>query len=148
MKHYTRQAQNTGETRTILGRRIAYDTWEPADERGELALPFDAALSKWGSRIKRAHTHKATNALVQGSSADLMKAALVQAYQSGVFDVTGLPKLVVHDELDVAVRDHSKATEGAIRELRHVMETAIPFSVPILVEGERGSSWGTLTKEG
>jgi DNA polymerase I-like protein with 3'-5' exonuclease and polymerase domains len=29
-----------------------------------------------------------------------------------------------------------------LREMKHVMETAMPLHVPILVEGSRGSNWG------
>lgn len=149
MESIANSTSRNGYTRTILGRRVNFNLWEPRfynKEESRIALPLDEALTKWGSNLKRAHLHKALNYTIQGSAADLMKKAMLQCYQDGIFDVTGLPMLVVHDELDFSVRDLSREVNAAFREMRHIMENAIKFSVPIKVEGERGPNWGTTEK--
>ena len=86
-------------------------------------------------------THKALNALCQGSAADIMKKAMVDIWQSGVCDVLGAPLLTVHDELNLSVPNTKEALE-AVHEVRRLMENAIPLSVPTICDFERGDSWG------
>ena len=91
-------------------------------------------------KLKRAYTHKALNALIQGSSADITKAAMYQIYKAGLLkDLTLL--LTVHDELDFSVApDKQKCLKEAIQ----VMKNCIKLEVPLQVDVERGSSWGTV----
>lgn len=144
LEHFSRQVQQCGETRTILGRRVGFDAWESMNEYGTLPLPFETAISRYGTRVKRAYTHKATNYTIQGSAADLMKAYLVLAYEGGIFDATSIPRLLIHDSCEWSVPDDSAATRAAFRELKHCMETALPFKVPIRSAAEKGKSWGSL----
>lgn len=83
--------------------------------------------------------YKALNALVQGSAADIMKAAMVRAWEDGIFNAL-VPHLTVHDELDCSV---PKTAEGrdAVRELKRVCETAVQLNVPLIAECVLGSSW-------
>lgn len=145
MDAISRETAARGYSQTILGRRVDFDRWECkwrnyGDER--VALPLEKAVQVWGSNIQRADLYKSTNYVIQGSEGDLLKMALWKAMKAGIFNVIGVPKLLVHDELDVSVRDDSKATREAFRELKHIMQTAIPFKIPILVEEERGENWG------
>lgn len=153
MEHYSSHAQKFGQIRTIMGRISRFEAWEP-DWRamtheeatragGGLALPYEEALRAYGPRIRRAKTHKALNRVLQGSAADLMKMAMLQCWEAGVFDVTGVPALTVHDELDFS--DPGTCPE-AFAEVVRVMESAIAFRVPIVAEVETGPDWGHTKK--
>lgn len=80
--------------------------------------------------------------LVQGSAADLMKTAMVQAYDDGIFDILP-PHMTVHDELDVSVPETVVGVD-AFRELHHIMESALELRVPILADPEIGTNWATV----
>lgn len=133
------EAQQSGVITTILGRRSRFDLWEPT-RWGEdtVALPYEQAILRYGA-IRRAYTHKALNRRLQGSAADLMKVAMLQCYRDGVFDATGIPRLTVHDELDFS---DPGGRDEAFREMRHIMETAIPLRIPIRADGDIGPDWG------
>lgn len=143
-KHFMRETGRKRETRTILNRRAIFDRYVPR-EFGPSAfpLPYHDALAAYGTHdLRVAHLHKAVNYTVQGSAADLMKSAMVQCYEAGVFGPIGVPKLVVHDELDFSIPRMSPDVHTAIREMVRIMETAIKFSVPIRVASEYGPNWG------
>lgn len=77
-------------------------------------------------------THKAFNRLIQGSSADQTKMAVVE------MDRLGYPlQLQVHDEVDLTVPSREYAMEAA-----KVMEDVAPLQVPMRVDVEVGPSWG------
>ena len=90
-------------------------------------------------RVSRAFTHKALNRRLQGGAADIMKAAIVALYEGGHFNDTGVPSLTVHDELDF--EDEGDPDAAVWDDMRHVMETCLPCSVPILVSTGSGESW-------
>ncbi len=133
------EAQQSGIITTILGRRSRFDLWEPS-KWGEdtIALPYEQAILRYGA-IRRAYTHKALNRRLQGSAADLMKVAMLKCYRDGVFDETGIPRLTVHDELDFS---DPGGKDEAFREMKHIMETALPLRIPVRADGDIGPDWG------
>lgn len=135
------EAATYGVITTILNRKSRFDQWEPAgyNVKGS-PLPYAAALSKYG-QIKRAKTHKALNRRLQGSAADLMKMAMHRCWKDGIFDVTGIPRLTVHDELDFS---DPGGRDDAFNEMRHIMETAIPLRIPVRADYEIGPNWGDV----
>jgi len=68
---------------------------------------------------------------------------MLMCWESGLFDDVGVPKLTVHDELDFS---DPGGKEDIFKEIYHIMRTALPFNVPIEVDVEIGSSWGTVKK--
>lgn len=148
--------QQRGWIQTIAGRRRRFPLWEPAygnkhyrsgsggDGYTE-ALERDAALARYGQPLRRAHTHKALNALIQGGAADMMKAGMVKIWESGVCDVIGVPTLTVHDELDGSVNQHDSKEREAMRHLIDEMKNAIPLNIPVLVDFEIGPDWGHVS---
>lgn len=90
-----------------------------------------------------ASTHKALNALLQGSAADMMKMAMVTIAKSGVENILGPALLTVHDELDYSV-PRTVAGKEAILEVKHIMETCMKLAVPVLVDMESGINWGVI----
>jgi DNA polymerase I-like protein with 3'-5' exonuclease and polymerase domains len=152
-RHYSQHADRYGEVTTILGRKSRFEEFEldwkqlTHAERAEWSSrpPIDLAprsrveAMKHFPAFRRAHTHKALNRVLQGSAADLMKKAMLDLWNSGVFKTTGVPMLTVHDELDFSV---PPGTEEAFLFVKHTMEHAIPFRVPIRAEVETGPDWG------
>jgi DNA polymerase I-like protein with 3'-5' exonuclease and polymerase domains len=135
------EAQTTGAITTFLGRKSRFDFWEPTKWNADtIPLPYDQAIMRYGS-IRRAHTHKALNRRLQGSAADQMKVAMIRCYEAGVFSETGTPRLTVHDELDFS--DPGGKSE-AYKEMKHIMETALPLRIPVRVDGDIGADWGHL----
>lgn len=136
-----RSAQQRGYIKTLLGRRRHFNRWEPADsykrrkEGGEFIMPCtrEEAETRWpGVRLVRADTRKALNSLIQGSAADMVKAALLKNYES-----TGdVPYLAVHDELDYGVRDEAHA-----KTLQENIEHSVEMTVPVYCDFDYGTHW-------
>jgi DNA polymerase-1 len=139
------EVQTFGYVRTILNRRTRFDLWEPAGygQKG-FGLPYRQALGEYGYQIQRAYAYRGVNYKLQGSAADIIKAAMLRAYQSGVFDVIGYPLLQVHDELDFSKRDESPQTIEAFDYLAYVLENSTPCRVPIKVDFDDGANWGKI----
>lgn len=140
----SKEAQDTGLVRTILGRITRFDLWEPVRwTRGverPPGLPYALARERYDERLRRAYTHKALNYKLQGSEGDLMKTCMLRAWNEGVFAATGVPRLTVHDELDFS--DHGEA-DDAFDYLQHdIMEKSLGFRVPISVGCDVGPNWG------
>jgi DNA polymerase I-like protein with 3'-5' exonuclease and polymerase domains len=104
-------AQRKGYTQTVGGRKCHF----PKDVNGN----YD-----W--------THKALNRLIQGSSADQTKTAMVAVDAAG-YEI----QLQVHDELDLTVSSKKEAEDIA-----EIMMNCLPLRVPSKVDVEVGASWG------
>ena len=142
----TRAANRRGYIKTLLHRRRRFNLYEPASNYGASrlkALPKAEAVEEYGRHVQRAFTYKSMNSLIQGSAADIMKIAMVKAYESGVFDVLGIPSLTVHDELDGSKPRTKEGTE-ALLELKHTMEHCVKLEVPILCDVEVGPNWSEV----
>lgn len=112
----------------------------------------DEPFRTWGGReyyVEEPHivdgqmrdfAYKLINYLIQGSSADMTKEALIRydrARKHGRFAVT------VHDELNICVS--LKWLKSEMEILRKVM-CSIELDVPILADGATGITWGDLRK--
>ena len=128
-----------GEIKTLLGRKRHFHFWEPSDSRlkwpnKEMPLRKENAEEIWKGRpLRRAYTHKALNALIQGASADLTKKAMLDLYK----ELKIVPHLQVHDELDISHIDNP-----AIKWVTDIMENCVKLEVPLKVSVEKGRSWG------
>lgn len=82
----------------------------------------------------------AVNAPIQGSSADMIKIAMIDIHrwlQEGMSRTTMI--MQVHDEL---IFDVPEADLGMVEaEVRRMMEQALPLEVPVLVETGSGKTW-------
>lgn len=78
--------------------------------------------------------HKALNRLIQGSSGDQSKTAMVLADEAGIE-----LQLQVHDELDLSFTE-----ESTIKNLAQIMCNAMECRVPAKVDIETGESWGEI----
>ena len=127
------RANSKGVIRTLLGRKCRFDLWEPTSWGVHKALPLNQAQTEYGMAIKRAHTYKALNRLIQGSAADQTKKAMVDVYEQ--LNIT--PLIQVHDELDCSVKSEKQA-----KEVKEVMENCVELEVPSKVDIDFGESWG------
>lgn len=138
------EANMFGMVTTILGRKSDFNLWGPKEfDPTKPGLPYGEALLRYGA-VERSYTHKALNRKLQGSAADIMKKAMVDCYEAGVFDDdygVGIPILTVHDELDFDA--HQPEHHPAWLEMQRIMENCVPTLVPIRIDRSRGPSWGT-----
>jgi len=133
----SRHADRTGIIRTWLGRKCRFDMWEPKSYGYNKPLPAEEAAQEYGGKgmIRRAFTYKALNKLIQGSSADQTKKAMVDCANEGM-----LPMLTVHDELCFSVEDESQANK-----IVDIMSNCVPnLKVPFEVDAELGNNWGEV----
>lgn len=133
-------AASRGYIRTTLGRYARFDLWEPVFGSG-VGLPYEAAVSKYGNRVRRAYTHKTLNRLLQGSAADLMKKAMVEMEKAGVEAELGAMLLTCHDETGHSV-PRTPAGREALGLVKHIMETCLKLRVPVIAEQSIGANWG------
>ena len=137
MEQATRKAENVGFLRTLLGRKCRFDKWEPRAFGIHKALPLWEAEKEYGRDLKRAWTYKALNRLIQGSSADMTKKAMVDLYEEGI-----VSHIQVHDELNCSIESKEQATR-----IKEVMENTVELKVPLKVDIEIGPSWGEINKK-
>jgi len=141
-------ANKRGFVVTCYDRKQRFPMFEPFGNYGDKAvnpvMGREAAVAKWGPRVKRAWTYMALSRKLQGSGAEIMKKAMVDAWEAGVQNELGAFLLTVHDELDVD-NPKTKASEQAIKELQYHMEHCFELKVPLFAEIERGSNWGSAS---
>jgi DNA polymerase-1 len=127
------------------------ETIEKVRERGYTETLF--GRKTWFPRIKASVQHErqgaeraAINAPIQGTSADIIKRAMVR--MGPALEAAGLPNvkmlLQVHDELVFELPESDVEAASAV--IRQVMESAaepiVKLSVPLGVEIGTGPSWG------
>lgn len=98
---------------------------------------YDPATGKMNDFI-----YKMLNKLIQGSAADILKFALLEAYHAGIFDVLKM-HLTVHDENVVSV-PYNKIGAEANGELKRIMDMSFhdKLKVPMKAACELGPNWG------
>ena len=131
----TQLAQSRGWIKTIGGRHCRFNMWEPRRGWGVAIADEAEARKKWQGGIRRAHTHKALNRLIQGSAADMTKIAMQGIWNEGV-----TPMLQMHDELDISF-DPGAAGKKQMERCVEIMEHSVELLVPIVVDAEFGKTW-------
>ena len=98
---------------------------------------YDPATGKINDFI-----YKMLNKLIQGTAADILKTALINAYEAGIYDVLDL-HLLVHDEQVVSTPFTKEGCEATV-ELQQTMANVYKdkLLVPIKAECELGPNWG------
>ncbi len=115
----TERAETKGYVKTIAGRRLHFETRDDGT--------YD-------------YTHKALNRIIQGSSADQTKKALVEIDRAGYY-----LQLQVHDETDGSFGSVAEAKEVGRIMRECIFDIARPL-VPFKVDTEIGPSWGEISK--
>lgn len=116
-KAATARGEERGFVRTVLGRQLHFEQRDDGS--------YD-------------YTHKALNRIIQGSSADQTKLAIVELDRAGLFI-----QLQVHDETDGSFSSVAEAQKaGEI--MRDCILTRVKPWVPFKVDTEVGKSWGEV----
>ena len=136
-----RLALSRGYVETILGRRrpFAFDPNGLGRLLGKDPLEIDLEVARRAG-MESQQLRAAANAPIQGSSADIIKLAMVQLHQE--LATANLPArllLQVHDEL--VLEAAPEALEAVLEITRRTMETAVQLSVPLRVETGVGPNW-------
>ncbi|MEN9388776.1 MAG: polymerase [Cyanobacteriota bacterium] len=136
-----RLALSRGYVETILGRRrpFAFDPSGLGRLLGKDPLEIDLEVARRGG-MEAQQLRAAANAPIQGSSADIIKLAMVQLHHK--LTASGLPArllLQVHDEL--VLEAAPEALDQVLSLTRETMERAVELSVPLLVETGVGPNW-------
>ncbi len=123
MESQVELAREQGYVETMLGRRR-----------------YLRDINSGNSFMRQFAERNAINAPIQGTSADMIKVAMVTIHRA--FSERGLRSLMimqVHDELVFDVyRSELEEVEGIVTEC---MQGALPLSVPVEVEMKSGSNW-------
>ena len=136
-----RLALSRGYVETILGRRrpFAFDPNGLGRLLGKDPLEIDLEVARRAG-MEAQQLRAAANAPIQGSSADIIKLAMVQLQRE--LATANLPArllLQVHDEL--VLEAAPEALEAVLEITRRTMETAVQLSVPLRVETGVGPNW-------
>ncbi|MCP9804594.1 DNA polymerase I [Cyanobium sp. T1G-Tous] len=136
-----RLALSRGYVETILGRRrpFHFDPNGLGRLRGKDPLEIDLEVARRGG-MEAQQLRAAANAPIQGSSADIIKLAMVQLHRE--LQAAQLPArllLQVHDEL--VLEAAPEAIEAVLSMTRETMERAVALSVPLVVETGVGPNW-------
>ena len=120
-----RDARDSGEVRTLLGRRRLVPDLRSANRTVRFAA----------ERIAR-------NTPIQGTSADVIKLAMIRVHERmSAARLESRMLLTVHDELVFEVPPQEREVMAAL--VRETMERVVTLDVPLLVEVGSGVSWGS-----
>lgn len=121
-----KQARGQGYVQTILGRQR-----------------FIPEIDSTNRQIREAAERMAINMPVQGTSADIIKVAMIELYREMVKrGLRSKMTLQVHDELVFEVPEEEM--EEMRRLVEEIMPRAMELSVPLKIEVKTGRNWGEM----
>ncbi|WP_071188564.1 DNA polymerase I [Trichormus sp. NMC-1] len=139
-----KQAIAHGYVETILGRRRYFDFTSNTlrDLKNRNIEDIDLSKLKNLGAYDAGLLRSAANAPIQGSSADIIKIAMVQLHEV-LKNYQARLLLQVHDELVFEVPPHE--WEELQLQIKSVMENAVSLTVPLLVDVRAGDNWMEMT---
>lgn len=123
------QAHRLGYVQTLLGRRRSIP---------EINSP--------GRQIREAAERMAINAPVQGTSADIIKVAMINMHREMARSaLTSKMLLQIHDEIlfEVPLEEIEKMNSLIAK----IMPQVVPLCVPLKVDTKQGKNWGEMARE-
>lgn len=139
LERMKKEAIANGYVRTILGRRRYFNFEIPALKRLRGLSPDEIDLDALKLGNEEAQLLRAAaNAPIQGSSADIIKVAMVKMREV-LQDYRARLLLQVHDELVLEVP--TDEWEILRPKIKSTMENAVELSIPLLVEIKAGKNW-------
>lgn len=132
MSKVVEDAKNEGFVRTVTGR-----------------IRYMPELRSSNGQVRAAGERMAMNTPIQGTSADIIKIAMINIYNELKKDESAYEAVMllqVHDDLLFEVSEN-KAKKLA-KMIKYKMENAINLNVPLIVDVKTGKNWGTMDKEG
>lgn len=142
LQRMEREAIAQGYVETILGRR-RYFQFESSSLKQLQGKSLDEISTLDLNALKitpyeRGQLRAAANAPIQGSSADLIKIAMVRLHQA-IAPYQAKLLLQVHDELVLEVHPQDLDTVKPL--IQSTMETALTLNVPLFAEVHTGPNW-------
>jgi DNA polymerase-1 len=142
LQHTEHQAITQGYVETLLGRRryFVFDSSSLKQLYGkslEDIATIDLGKLKM-STYERGLLRAAANAPIQGSSADLIKIAMIRLHEA-IAPYQARLLLQVHDELILEVHPQDLDTVRLI--VQQTMEAALSLDVPLIAEVHTGLNW-------
>jgi DNA polymerase I len=140
LQQMQREAIANGYVETICGRRRYFNFNSPSLHalRGSNPDDIDLDSLKLRDQYDAQMLRAAANAPIQGSSADIIKLAMIKL-QTQLNPDTAHLLLQVHDELVVEVMP--EAWDDLRATIKTTMESAIDLTVPLVVEIHAGKNW-------
>ncbi|MDS3860072.1 DNA polymerase I [Thermosynechococcaceae cyanobacterium BACA0444] len=136
------EALALGYVETILGRRRYFNFDSPELKKLQGKPIFELAEIDTNklkmSNFERGQLRAAANAPIQGSSADLIKVAMIKLNQA-LHPYQARILLQVHDELVMEMPKHE--WQELQPRIETTMAQAIPLSIPLVVEAHPGPNW-------
>ncbi|MEG5172888.1 DNA polymerase I [Microcoleus sp. B3-D7] len=135
-----KEAIALGYVTTILGRRryLKFESESILDLKGRNPQDIHSDRLKSLSRDDAQSLRAAANAPIQGSSADIIKLAMIEVHKI-LQNYQARLLLQVHDELIFEVPPDE--WEELQPKIRSAMENALPLSVPLIVDIHAGQNW-------
>jgi DNA polymerase-1 len=128
MNNIVKQALSDGYVKTITGR-----------------IRYIPELRSSSVQIRNAGERMALNTPVQGTSADIIKIAMINVYNElKIKAYKSLMLLQVHDDLLLETPLEEK--ESIISVIKDKMENAVKLDVPLLIDIKIGNNWGEMKK--
>ena len=120
------KARRDGYVQTLLGRRR-----------------YIPDINSANRQVREAAERMAINMPVQGTSADIIKVAMINLYREmATRRLKSTMLLQVHDELVFEVPDEEMDTMRRL--VTEVMNSAVALSVPLKVDTKSGKNWGEM----
>ncbi|MEO0407701.1 MAG: DNA polymerase, partial [Cyanobacteria bacterium P01_A01_bin.135] len=140
LQQMQQEAIANGYVTTIEGRRRQFNftSGKLKTLRGKRPADIDMATIKSPGLYDAGQLRAAANAPIQGSSADIIKIAMVQLHQL-LRDYQARLLLQVHDELVFEVPPEEETI--LLPKIQTTMESALSLSVPLVVELNSGANW-------
>ncbi len=138
LEQVKKEAIALGYVSTILGRRRYLNFDRLSDLKGTNPQDIHPDRLKSLSRDDAQSLRAAANAPIQGSSADIIKLAMIEVNQV-LQNYQARLLLQVHDELIFEVPPQE--WEELQPKIKDAMENALPLSVPLIVDIHAGQNW-------
>ncbi|HEY40550.1 MAG TPA: DNA polymerase I [Dehalococcoidia bacterium] len=120
------KARETGCVQTLLGRKRTI-----------------AEINSSNRQVREAAERMAINMPVQGTSADIIKVAMINLYREmNQRHLKSKMLLQVHDELVFEVPQEETTDMNEL--VPHLMSTALELSIPLKVDTKTGNNWGEM----
>ncbi len=120
------QARKTGYVETVLGRRR-----------------YIPEINSTNHQLREAAERMAINMPVQGTSADIIKVAMINLHREMERRALKSKMLLqVHDELVFEVPEGELETMNQL--IPQVMSSALSLSIPLIVDTKAGKNWGEM----
>lgn len=126
-------------------KRYMDDTIKEARDKGYVETIFHRRrylpdINSANGNVRQNAERTAINTPIQGSAADIMKLAIIEAHSELKKECPAARIILqVHDE--IVVEAPSSDAQAVISILKRTMQNAAALSVPLLVEAAQGASW-------